>query len=391
MSERSIVVLGGYGNTGRAVARLLLEHTPVSLVLAGRDGEKARREAAGWNERFPGERVQGVAADAADADSLCRAFNGAAMVVVASSTSAVAGTVARAALKSGIDYMDPQYSRQKLAVLGEMAPGIEAAGRCFITDAGFHPGLPAALVRFAATRFDRLRSARVGSVIQIDWKALTFSPATIEELVSEFRDFQSLHFKNGRWQSMGWLESFRPIWMNFSHNFGRRYTMPMFLEELRPLPELVPGLEETGFFVGGFNWFVDWILMPIGMGLLWIAPVAGARAFGRMLEWGLRRFTTPPYGTLLKLEAVGSKGGADAGLVVSVFHEDGYFLTAAPMVACLLQVLDGSARRPGLHFQALLAEPSRLLEDMRHMGIEVTVTEGEGIPAGAAGSTQDLS
>jgi saccharopine dehydrogenase (NAD+, L-lysine-forming) len=41
------------------------------------------------------------------------------------------------------------------------------------------------------------------------------------------------------------------------------------------------------------------------------------------------------------------------------------------MVACLLQVLDGSARKPGLHFQALLAEPVRLLKDLERMGVEV--------------------
>jgi saccharopine dehydrogenase-like NADP-dependent oxidoreductase len=371
MGQTTIVILGGYGNTGRALARLLLEHSQAALVLAGRDGEKAIREAAAWNERFPGGRVRGLAADAGDRQSLRRAFEGAQVVIAASSTSAVAGTVAEAALEAGLDYMDPQYSRSKLAVLAEMAPRIEAAGRCFITDGGFHPGLPAALVRFAAARFDRLRTARVGSVIQIDWNTLTFSEATLEELVAEFRDYQSLHYKDGRWRSVGWLESFRPVWMTFGHGFGRRYTMPMFLEEMRPLPDLVPGLEETGFFVGGFNWFVDWVLMPLGMGVLWLWPRGGAKPFGRAMEWGLRRFSKPPYGTLLQLEARGSKGGAESSLLVSVYHDDGYVLTAAPMVACLLQVLDGSARKPGLHFQALLAEPVRLLKDLERMGVEV--------------------
>ena len=61
-----------------------------------------------------------------------------------------------------------------------------------------------------------------------------------------------------------------------------------------------------------------------------------------------------------------------AGLRITVYHPDGYVLTAAPMAACLLQMLDGSARRPGLHFQAMLAEPGRLLEDLRKMGVEVT-------------------
>ena len=65
----------------------------------------------------------------------------------------------------------------------------------------------------------------------------------------------------------------------------------------------------------------------------------------------------------------------ESDLVVSVFHPDGYVLTAAPMAACLLQMLDGSARKPGLHFQALLADPVRMLTDLQKMGIEVQHSE----------------
>ena len=373
MTPPTLLLLGGYGNTGCALAGLLLEHTGVHLRVAGRNGSKAQAEAAGWNSRYPGDRVRGLAADASDRRSLRAACEGAQWLIAASSTSGQAGIVAEVALEAGLDYMDPQFSRAKLAVLTSLAQRIETAGRCFVTDAGFHPGLPAALVRFAATQFEALHRARMGSVIQIDWASLEVSPATVDELVAEFRDFQSLHFEAGRWRSMGWLESFRPVWMDFDHGFGRRYTMPMFLEELRPLPASIPSLVETGFFVGGFNWFVDWILLPVIMGVLQIAPHRGAPAAGRLLLWGLKRFTPPPYGTLLRLEAQGSTAGVESRLVVTVFHPDGYLLTAAPMAACLMQLLDGSARRPGLHYQAWVVEPKRFLDDLQTMGVEVSV------------------
>ena len=373
MAKPSIVILGGYGNTGRALARMLLEHTDASLVVCGRSGEKADRQATILNERHPGRRVRGVAADAADRASLLHAFSDADLVVAASSTSALTRNVAETALEAGLDYLDPQYSTRKLDVLRAMAPRIEAAGRCFITEAGFHPGLPAVLVRFAACRIENLRRARVGSVIQLDWTRLEFSPSTIDEMVAEFRDFQSLTFKNGGWQPMSWVESFRPTWMTFSHAFGRRYTMPMFMEEMRALPDMIPGLEETGFFVGGFNWFVDWIVMPLGMAMARISPRAGSQAFGRMLMWGLRGFTRPPYGTLLRLEANGLHQGKEVELQLTVYHADGYVLTVAPIVACLLQVLDGTARRAGLHYQAHVVDPERMLGDMRRMGVEIEV------------------
>ena len=371
MATKTLVILGGYGNTGTALTRLLLEHSSERLVVCGRDGARAEQAAAEWNRRFPGGRVQGAAADAADRSGLLRVFDGAAVVVAASSSSPHVRVVADAALQAEANYLDPQFSRAKLAALQEMAARIEAAGRCFVTDGGFHPGLPALLVRYAGQHFDELRAARVGSVIQIDWNTLTFSDSTLEELVAEFRDFQTLHFKDGRWKSMSWIESFQPLWMEFGEPFGRRYTMPMFLEEMRPLPAMFPGLEATGFFVGGFNWFVDWVIMPLGMAWSWFAPRAGSRGFGRMLEWGLRRFSRPPYGTRLRLEARGLKNAAERDFTVTVSHPDGYVLTAAPMAACLLQMLDGSARRPGLHFQALLAEPARMLRDLKMMGVEV--------------------
>ncbi|MCJ7678908.1 MAG: saccharopine dehydrogenase NADP-binding domain-containing protein [Anaerolineales bacterium] len=375
MAQPILVVLGGYGNTGRACARLLLEHTPARVVVAGRDGDRAAAFAAQLNASHPGDRATWMHADATRAESLRSAFLGATTVVVASSTSAQAPAVAEAVLEAGADYIDPQYSTAKLAALRRLAPAIEAAGRCFVTDGGFHPGLPAALIRFAADRVDQLRSVRVASVIQIDWKAIDLSPATVLELVTEFKDYKSLHYRDRAWRSLGWLESMRPIWVTFGHGFGRRYTMPMFLEELRPLPEMIPSLEEAGFFVGGFNPVVDFVLLPAGIGWMMAAGQRGAAGFGRLLLWGLKRFTPPPYGTLLQLEAEGTRAGRAHRIRVEVAHPDGYVLTAAPMVACVQQMLDGSARRAGLHLQALLVEPARMLDDMRRMGVEVVVQD----------------
>ena len=46
-----------------------------------------------------------------------------------------------------------------------------------------------------------------------------------------------------------------------------------------------------------------------------------------------------------------------------------YRLTAAPVVAALMQWDDG--RRPGLHSQALFVEPERWLSDLAKLGVEV--------------------
>lgn len=42
-----------------------------------------------------------------------------------------------------------------------------------------------------------------------------------------------------------------------------------------------------------------------------------------------------------------------------------------PVVATILQWLDGSIRKPGLFTQGELVQPERLLNDMQRMGIAV--------------------
>jgi saccharopine dehydrogenase (NAD+, L-lysine-forming) len=382
MNEPRILLLGGYGNTGRLLSRLLLQYTPARVVIAGRDEQKAASAAAGLAGEFGAGRATGIAADAGDSESLRAALAGAELVLVASSTARYARQVAAAALEAGLDYLDIQYSTRKNAELQSLRGQIEAAGRCFITDGGFHPGLPAALVRYAAPCFDRLEQAFVGSVIKEDWRSIDLPEDTAVEMAQEFSDFVSLVYRDGRWKNapLGGVLAYRR--MDFGREFGVQPCAAMFLEEMRSLPEEIPTLRETGFYVGGFNGFVDWIILPVGMLAMRISPGRAARPLARWLRWGLRTFSKPPYGTLLQLEARGMQAGRAKSMAMTLFHPDGYLFTAIPVAACLIQYLDGSIRKPGLWTQANLVEPGRLVADLQRMGIEVHIREQISSPGG---------
>jgi hypothetical protein len=217
-------------------------------------------------------------------------------------------------------------------------------------------------------KFDRMFKANVGSVIKVNWNALSFSPATITEMVGEFSDFDTLFFKNGAWKRGRMDIVMDYIRMDFGAPFGRQVCMPMMLEEMRALPKSFPTLRETGFFVGGFNPVTDWIVMPLMMVGLKIIPRA-SRQMERLMVWSLQKFSKPPYGTRLKLEAEGEKDGQRTTFEMLLSHVDGYVFTAVPVVATILQWLDGSIRLPGLFTQGELVQPERLIRDMQRMGI----------------------
>ena len=364
-----ILILGGYGFTGKLLARHLLEQSEAHVILAGRHVEKAQIYAEQLNTEFKGQRAAALRVDAASTQNLREALEAADLLLVAAPVTQHADTVIHAALESGVDYLDIQLDAGKFALLQSLSSQIERAGRCFITEAGFHPGLPAAMVRYAARQLDRMDSAVTAGYLNMGG-ALPYTEA-VDELMEAFRNYQAQVFKNGTWTKAG---SYHMRKVNFGDGIGLKTCFSMFFEELRALPDIYTTLQEVGFFIAGTHWFVDWFVTPLVFAGLKLAPRRGIRPLGKLMWWSMQTFPKPPYLVLLKVEASGWKGGKPVKFEVAVSHSDGYELTAIPVVACLLQNLDGSARRPGLWMMGHLVDPERLFSDMERMGVAMTRT-----------------
>lgn len=358
-----ILVLGGTGYTGRLIVKHLVENSKADITVAARHLDRAQALADELNQQYSDDRVKAIYADASQTDSLCQAFADQMMVVVAAPTTAYAENVIRTSLSMGLDYLDVQLGAQKFALLQSLAHEIERASLCFITEAGFHPGLPSALVRYAASHLDRVESAITLGYLNMG-KGLPYSEA-VDEVVESFREYNGQVFKNGSWTK---LNSYEMRTFDFGGDIGRRRCYSMFLEELRTLPSLFPSLRETGFYISEMHWLLDWVIMPITWAWLKIAPQA-VRSIGKFLWWGMGTFHKPPYRVELQVQAAGLKDGRPVTVRSSVAHPDGYELTAIPVVATLLQYLDGIARKPGLWMMGHLVDPFRLIKDMEKMGI----------------------
>jgi len=359
-----ILILGGTGMTGRLIVRHLLERSDAVITVASRRLEKAKALADDLGRDQPG-RLLAVQADASDADALKSALPGHKMVVVASPTTAHTERVARLAIAFGVDYLDIQLGARKLATLKSLEHEIAKAGRCFITEAGFHPGLPAALVRYAAEHFDKIETAETACYLSIG-RDVPYTES-VDELVDVLRDYHAQVFTQGHWtKPNAW--QMRKI--AFGGDLGTRDCYSMYFDELGHIPEMFPSLRETGFFMAGTHWFTDMVIFPLAYLLMKFLPSA-KRTTGKLLWWGMTRFRKPPFRTELVVKATGIHAGHPTSFEAAVSHRDAYELTAIPVAALLLQYLEGMARRPGLWMMGHVADPRRLFTDMKRMGVKL--------------------
>lgn len=363
MKNKSILILGGYGGVGRSLSRLILKETDVDLIIAGRRKSKAEEFVKSLNGEHSSGRVTSRYADASEPKSLKDSFQGADMVIVTATTPRYLEQIARTAAEAECDYLDILVQQKYIQDLKALSPEIEKAGRVFITQAGFHPGLPAVFIREGANYFDDYRKAIICMAMNTRFE----KPESTREIIEGVGESNAEILKNGEWKAADYKDA---VSIDFGTKLGIKQCYPLQMEEIKSLPEIL-GIEETGVYAAGFNWFVDSIVFPLAVILQQIRKGLGVNLLGKMMHWGVNTFSPKEQAIVFVLEADGEKGRGSVKVRIVAEHTDAYYFTAAPVVACLKQYLDGSLKKPGLWLMGNLVETDRLMKDMEKMGIKI--------------------
>lgn len=362
--SKRILLVGATGYAGSKLASYLLKETDAIVVLAGRSRAKLDDLQSGLRQQDLAHRSAVLELDATNFD--CAALDDFDLLVNATAEGPHNAPLIQACLDHRADWIDMQMTNELLNPPPALRESIESAGRCFVIQAGFHPGLIAPLVRYAGQQMDVMDRAIVGSVIR-DRTGLPYTSG-FSELVASFRDYKSEMYKDGQWRKLKYASYPR---LEFEYDFGELLTYPVEMAELRRLTELRPDLKNAGFFVAGFNWFADYLITPLIMLSSRIAPRQTEAPLGRLLSWSTKRFSRPPYGTVVQVDAEGQRDGRPVRFRLSLFHEDAYVLTAVPTVAMIKQMLNGKVQ-PGIHLMGLCCDPVQLLEDIERTDVSIS-------------------
>lgn len=359
-----IGILGAAGLAGKQIARRLLSEKVGIPVLFGRDPARLEALRDSLQPLTPESLVTAVI-DAGDQHALEHAFRSIDFLIIALSSRKNLPAIVNAALNTGTCCLDILLgSREKSVYLESHDRLFRERGLCYITDGGYHPGIPGTMVRRAEELCPGLHTVDIYGSFGLNWRKKRPSPETTEDFVHELKNMDMSVLKNGKWMS-GWKNMRR---FDFGDGRGMKDCAAMGMDEIRLIPEFIPSVQNSGFYIAGFGRTIDWGIMPLSLAALALFP-SMERKVAKFFVWGLRRFGSHGEWAELRLAGKGKSGSIE----MAASYPDPYDFTALPVAACIRQFAE-TPRRPGLWRQALFLDPTTFWNDLQAMGTVFSIT-----------------
>jgi saccharopine dehydrogenase-like NADP-dependent oxidoreductase len=237
----TLLVLGGYGFFGQRICETLAKHPGIRLLIAGRDGAKAKELAKSLGlVADRGLRLDATAPGLSD--QLAR-LNVNTLIHTAGPFQGQDYAVARAAIVAGANYVDLADGRDFVAGISQLNDAATARGVTVTSGASSLPALSSAVVDRLCKRFSRLDSIRHG----IGSGARAPGVATMQGVFGYCgKPFTRL--VGGQWRTAyGWLDLKR---YRFPEPVGPRLLGSCDVPDLVLFPERYPGVRTVTFHAG---------------------------------------------------------------------------------------------------------------------------------------------
>ena len=306
--DGQILIVGGYGHVGRAVAETLTSSFPESVVVAGRDAHKAQA----CSRDFRGK-VAWRTLDLTRSASWPAALDGVGTVVVCAEQPDA--RFAAACLGRGCNYVDVSASHVLLSQIEALDPLARRSGATGVLSVGLAPGLTNLLVKHAKKSLDRLDKVDITVMLGLGEAHGAAAVAwTLKNLVGEFETVV-----NGRTRSVRSLSDPRRVTLAgetrgrtaYRFNFSDQHTVRRTL-----------GVREAATRLCFDSRLSTWLLAASARtGVLNLArlPLAeqALRATSARLRWGTDTF-------VVQVDAEGELRGEACSLTCAVSgHREG--------------------------------------------------------------------
>ena len=352
-------VVGGYGAIGNAVVSELHKSSAESILIGGRDEDKAKALASKLGNRVSARRVD--VQDTGTLDELCAGCS--TVINTAGPVMVLQDHVAQAAFRAGANYVD---AASLMIVKDRMAPlsnAIADAGLSFVLSAGFFPGLceisPAYAEVLARSRMNSLESVEVYYGDTSGWSANGFREVAwlMRHSGSRWRGY----FRCGEWVPVSVFKASRKV--DLGTDIGvRRFFM-----------SATPELSEIGVRLNDCS-FAAYACVPgprIALAGALIAVLPLSDDFGaRLLRNGFRKDHLP-MGGFVVCRVLGHSQGRQSTLAAQTVYEEAraYWITGLVAATAARMISKGKAVRRGVNFLVSAVDPSEFMGELQKAGL----------------------
>ena len=360
---QTVVVIGGYGNFGEIISSRLASAPGIRLVVAGRDGAKARDLADSIGAS--GEEIDSNDPNLANT---LRSLGAQVVINCAGPFQNADYRVARAAIGAGTHYIDIADGRRFVCDIDTLDSAARKAGVAVISGASSVPALSSAVVNSHLHEFSRLDSIETG----ISASEKIPGTATVAGVLSYVGKAFDVLRDGKQSRVFGWQGLRRE---RFGEPAGNRWLGSCDVPDLELFPAHYKNVQTVTFSAGlglSVTHLGTWLLSGLARVGILSRPEKYAARLAR-LATSLQRFGDGTSAMYVRMSGIGNGGEKLTqrwGLIAQ--NNDGVHIPCLAAVALCRKLVDSDSIEPGARACFGLLSLDEYLAELEGLSISIS-------------------